>query len=112
MGMGKSSIPEDRSLYRLEQHCANFEALLLHLDLDNITLILHDWGGPVGLSFATRHPERIKRLVLINTWAFAPWPDGSFPGLLEIIRSERGEAFCAKKERLSRTCTHRYNLPQ
>ncbi len=34
MGMGKSSIPEERSLYRLEQHCANLEALLLHLNLE------------------------------------------------------------------------------
>ena len=97
MGMGKSAVPQERSLYRLEQHCANLEALLLHLDLHDITLILHDWGGPVGLGFATRHPKRIKRLVLMNTWAFAPWPGGPFPRLLEIIRSERGEAFVLRK---------------
>ena len=97
MGMGKSAVPQERSLYRLEQHCANLEALLLHLDVRDITLVLHDWGGPVGLGFATRHPERIKRLVLMNTWAFAPWPGGPFPRLLEIIRSERGEAFVLRK---------------
>ena len=97
MGMGKSDVPQDRSLYRLEQHRANLEALLLHLDLRDITLVLHDWGGPVGLGFATLHPERIKRLVLMNTWAFAPWPGGPFPRLLEIIRSERGEAFVLKR---------------
>jgi cis-3-alkyl-4-acyloxetan-2-one decarboxylase len=97
MGMGKSAIPQDRSLYRLQEHCANLEALLLHLDLHNITLVLHDWGGPVGLGFATHHPERIKRLVLMNTWAFAPWPGGSFPRLLELIRSERGETFVLKR---------------
>lgn len=97
MGMGKSAVPQERSLYRLEQHCANLEALLLHLDVRDITLVLHDWGGPVGLGFATRQPERIKRLVLMNTWAFAPWPGGPFPRLLEIIRSERGEAFVLRK---------------
>ncbi len=97
MGMGKSAVPQERSLYRLEQHCANLEALLLHLDVRDITLVLHDWGGPVGLGFATRHPERIKRLVLMNTWAFAPWPGGPFPRLLEIIRSDRGEAFVLRK---------------
>ncbi len=97
MGMGKSAVPQERSLYRLEQHCANLEALLLHLDVGDITLVLHDWGGPVGLGFATRHPKRIKRLVLMNTWAFAPWPGGPFPRLLEIIRSERGEAFVLRK---------------
>ena len=97
IGMGKSAAPQERSLYRLEQHGANLEALLLHLDLHDITLVLHDWGGPVGLGFATRHPERIKCLVLMNTWAFAPWPGGPFPRLLEIIRSARGEAFVLQK---------------
>lgn len=97
MGMGKSDVPQERSLYRLERHIANLEALLLHLDLQNTTLVLHDWGGPVGLGFAIHHPERIKRLVLMNTWAFAPWPGGPFPRLLEIIRSERGEAFVLKR---------------
>src|SRR5258708_4413738 len=97
MGMGKSGIPQEPYPYRLQHHIANFENLLLHLDLRNITLVLHDWGGPVGLGFATRHPERIKRLVLMNTWAFAPWPGGPFPRLLELIRSERGEAFVLKK---------------
>ena len=97
MGMGKSDVPQDRSLYCLEHHIANLEGLLLHLDVHDITLLLHDWGGPVGLGFATRYPERIKRLVLMNTWAFAPWPGGPFPRLLELIRSERGEAFVLKK---------------
>ncbi|EFH88196.1 alpha/beta fold hydrolase [Ktedonobacter racemifer] len=97
MGMGKSDVPQDRSRYCLERHIANLEGLLLHLDVRDITLVLHDWGGPVGLGFATRHPERIKRLVLMNTWAFAPWPGGPFPRLLELIRSPRGEVFVLKK---------------
>lgn len=97
MGMGKSAVPQDRSLYRLEQHVSNLEALLLSLDVRDLTLVLHDWGGPVGLGFATRHPERIKRLVLMNTWAFAPWPGGPFPRLLQLIRSERGETFVLQK---------------
>jgi pimeloyl-ACP methyl ester carboxylesterase len=97
MGMGKSEVPQDHSLYHLKQHIANLETLLLHLDLHDITLVLHDWGGPVGLGFATRHPERIKRLVIMNTWACASWPGGSFPRLLELIRSQRGENFVLKK---------------
>src|SRR5260370_16774445 len=93
MGMGKSAVPQDRERYRLEQHRDNLEALLLHLDLHEITLVLHDWGGPVGLGFATRYPERIKRLVLMNTWAFAPWPGGPFPRLLALIPSDRPQPF-------------------
>ncbi len=97
MGMGKSGVPQEPYPYRLQHHIANFENLLLYLDLRDITLVLHDWGGPVGLGFATRHPERVKRLVLMNTWAFAPWPGGPFPRLLEIIRSARGEKFVLEK---------------
>src|SRR5207247_51746 len=61
MGMGKSGIPQEQYPYRLQHHIANFENLLLHLDLHDVTLVLHDWGGPVGLGFASRHPERVKR---------------------------------------------------
>ena len=97
MGMGKSGVPLEPYPYRLQHHIANLEALLRHLDVQNITLVVHDWGGPVGLGFAVRHPQRIKRLVLLNTWAFAPWPGGPFPRLLEVIRSERGENFVLKR---------------
>ena len=57
MGMGKSGVPLEPYPYRLQHHIANLEALLLHLDLQNITLVVHDWGGPVGLGFAVRHPN-------------------------------------------------------
>lgn len=97
MGMGKSGVPREFYPFRLKHHIANLEALLLHLDLHDITLVLHDWGGPVGLGFATRHPERIKRLILMNTWAFAQWPGGPLPKLLELIRSDRGEKFVLEK---------------
>ena len=39
---------------------------------DNVTLILHDWGGMIGMAYAVRHPERIRRLILLNTYAFLP----------------------------------------
>lgn len=98
MGMGKSGVPGEPYPYRLRHRVANLESLLLRLDLRGMTLVLHDWGGPVGLGVATRHPERIKRLVLMNTWAFAPWPGGPFPRLLELIRSDRGERFVLEKD--------------
>ncbi len=96
MGMGKSGVPDDPARYRLAEHIGNLESLLLTLDLRDITLVLHDWGGPVGMGFATRHPERIKRLVLLNTWAFAAWP-GAMPRLTELIRSARGASFVLKR---------------
>ncbi|MEE9275222.1 MAG: alpha/beta fold hydrolase [bacterium] len=111
MGMGKSGVPAEPYPYRLRRHIENLEALLLHLDLKDITLVLHDWGGPVGMGFAVRHPGRIKRLVLMNTWAFARWPGGELPRLLKIIRSGRGEKFVLEKngyvEPALRGTTHR-----
>lgn len=97
MGMGKSGVPETPYPYRLKNHIHNLELLLLSLDLKDLTLVLHDWGGPVGMGFAVRHPEHIKSIVLMNTWAFAEWPGGPLPKLLEIIRSEKGESFVLEK---------------
>jgi cis-3-alkyl-4-acyloxetan-2-one decarboxylase len=69
MGMGKSDKPQDYS-YTLSQHIDNLEKLIDHLKLDNISLLLHDWGGAIGMGFAVRHPKLIKRLVIFNTAAF------------------------------------------
>ncbi|MGB2691923.1 MAG: alpha/beta fold hydrolase [Thermodesulfobacteriota bacterium] len=97
MGMGKSSVPKEPYPYLLKHHISNLEQLILNLKLSGITLVLHDWGGPVGMGFAIRHPELIKRIVIMNTWAFAQWPGGELPRLLEIIRSEKGESFVLEK---------------
>jgi haloalkane dehalogenase len=97
MGMGKSSVPEEPNTYLLKHHISNLEQLILHLKLNNITLVVHDWGGPVGFGFAARYPELIKKIVITNTWAFAEWPGGEFPRLIEIIRSEKGESFVLEK---------------
>ncbi len=93
MGMGKSEVPRQPYPYRLAHHVANLEALLIGLRLRQITLVVHDWGGPVGLGFAIRHPDRVKRLVITNSWASARWPGGLFPRLIEMIRSPGGEKF-------------------
>lgn len=69
IGCGLSDKPQAWS-YRLEDHIANLEALILALDLRDITLCVHDWGGPIGFGFAHRHRERIKRIVITNTAAF------------------------------------------
>jgi len=97
MGMGKSSVPKELYPYLLKHHISNLEELILNLKLSDITLVLHDWGGPVGMGFAVRHPELIKSVVLMNTWAFAKWPGGELPRLLEIIRSDKGESFVLEK---------------
>lgn len=69
IGCGLSDKPQDYD-YTLERHIENLERLVDHLQLDPITLVLHDWGGAIGMGFAVRHPEKIKRIVLFNTAAF------------------------------------------
>jgi pimeloyl-ACP methyl ester carboxylesterase len=58
MGMGKSDTPAEPYPYLLRHHIANLEALVTSLGLTGITLVVHDWGGPVGLGFAARHPDQ------------------------------------------------------
>jgi haloalkane dehalogenase len=66
MGFGKSETPADRE-YTLSTHVANLAALIESLDLRDITVVMQDWGGPIGIGYAVRHPERIHSLVLMNT---------------------------------------------
>ena len=66
MGFGKSETPPDRT-YTLSTHVANLAALIETLDLRDITLVMQDWGGPIGIGYAVRHPERVHSLVLMNT---------------------------------------------
>lgn len=71
IGCGLSDKPQ-RYDYTLKQHIDNLTKLIEHLDLRDITLLVHDWGGAIGLGAATRHPERFERVVLFNTAAFPP----------------------------------------
>ena len=66
MGFGKSEGPPDVD-YTLERHAANLSSLIDELDLHDITLVMQDWGGPMGTVIAARHPERMRRFVAMNT---------------------------------------------
>ncbi|MBD1396067.1 alpha/beta fold hydrolase [Pontibacter sp. JH31] len=70
LGFGLSDKPADFS-YTPEAHAQNLEQLIGHLNLKNITLVVHDYGGPIGLSYALNHPENVKRLVILNTWMWS-----------------------------------------
>ncbi len=72
IGFGLSEKPPDPKSYSLDGHIEDVAALIEALDLRDLTLVLHDWGGPIGLGAAMRAPDRVRRLVLINTWAFVP----------------------------------------
>lgn len=77
-GFGRSDKPVDQGAYSYESHFRSIERLVLELELRGLTLVVHDWGGPIGLRFAVEHPDRVERLVLLNTGVGAgraPSPD-------------------------------------
>jgi haloalkane dehalogenase len=69
VGCGLSDKPQDYD-YCLAQHIANLERLVEALELRDLTLVLHDWGGAIGMGYAARHPENVSRLVVLNAAAF------------------------------------------
>lgn len=77
LGCGLSDKPP-QAAYTLAQHIRNLEELLLdRLGLQRLHLVVHDWGGAIGMGFAVRHPQAVGRLVVLNTAAFhlprCPW---------------------------------------
>jgi pimeloyl-ACP methyl ester carboxylesterase len=70
LGMGLSERPEDFA-YTPEAHARALSDFLDRHEPGEYTAVLHDFGGPIGLSHALAHPERVRRVVLINTWAWS-----------------------------------------
>ncbi len=70
VGFGLSDKPADPAYHTIAQHIANLTSAIEQLDLRNLTLLLHDWGGPIGLGYAIVHPQNVSRIVLTNSWAF------------------------------------------
>jgi pimeloyl-ACP methyl ester carboxylesterase len=86
MGFGRSDKPRQLSAYSLERHVDNALALIDALELTDVTLIAHDWGGPIGLGALLQRVDRLRGLVLMNTWA---WELPSFlPPFLREFRTD------------------------
>ncbi|WP_380681150.1 alpha/beta fold hydrolase [Salinigranum sp. GCM10025319] len=73
LGFGLSDKPADFS-YLPRDHARVFERVVDDLGLDDVVLVVHDWGGPIGLDWATRHPDRVRGVVVTNSWM---WPHDS-----------------------------------
>ena len=69
-GFGRSDKPLDAS-YSFRFHERALEAFLGELGVERTGLVVHDLGGPIGLYWASRHPERLSRLALLNTLVYA-----------------------------------------
>ena len=88
IGCGLSEKPGiDRYDFRLQSRVDDLDQFIKNLDLkQKLTLVLHDWGGMIGLAAALRRPESIGRIVIFNTAAFLPPPGKRLPLRLKIIR--------------------------
>jgi haloalkane dehalogenase len=69
-GFGRSDKPIDLDWYSYDRHVAATTALIEQLDLRGATMVVHDWGGPIGLRIAVDNPERFERLVILDTGLF------------------------------------------
>ena len=103
VGMGWSDKPADRDYeYSLRQRVDDLDAFVWDVvDRDGakppITLVVHDWGGMIGFAWACRQPERIARLVVLNTAAF-PMPAGKrLPWPLALVRDTRAGAWLVSR---------------
>ncbi|MCW3068620.1 MAG: alpha/beta hydrolase fold protein [Solirubrobacterales bacterium] len=70
VGFGRSDKPRDIGFYSYDRHVALAATLLEDLDLQGVTMVVHDWGGPIGLRLAVEHAERVDRLVILDTGLF------------------------------------------
>lgn len=92
VGMGRSDKPAEGAYpYTLQARVADFGSLLDALDLrESVTLVVHDWGGMIGMAWAARHPGRVAKLVILNTAAFPLPASKPFPWQLALTRTPVG----------------------
>jgi haloalkane dehalogenase len=87
LGFGRSDKPDEAQLYTVPKHAARMNELLESLDLHDATVVCQDWGGPISLWWATRHPERVSGLFILNTFAHRPRGPVKLPAPLKLFRT-------------------------
>lgn len=100
-GFGRSDKPTERSWYSYDQHVASITRLVHELDLQKITLVMQDWGGPVGFRFAVENPDRVAKLVVMNTGIGARAPSEEWLRFQSFMRRVGTEIMAGQLVRLS-----------
>ena len=91
IGFGRSDKPREPGYYTLERHIDNLNALVEKLGLTNVVPVIQDWGGPIGLGYATQHTKDIKGIVVLNTWSFVSEHGGvRLPWFFKLLLLGRG----------------------
>jgi pimeloyl-ACP methyl ester carboxylesterase len=86
IGFGLSSKPEHYD-YSTANHTRTLEAFILEKQLRDITLVVHDFGGPIGLNAAIHYPERVKKIVILNSWLWSSKGDPDYERFRKILKS-------------------------
>jgi haloalkane dehalogenase len=89
-GFGLSTAPPGYG-YTIAEHARLVESFVTRLDLQGITLMVQDWGGPIGLAVAARHPERFRALVIGNTWGWSAANDRGKRTFSKLLSSPPGQ---------------------
>ena len=101
-GFGRSDKPVDLDWYTYDRHVDSVRRLIEELDLRGITVVVQDWGGPIGLRLATEHPDRFARLVVMNTGVFAGRPPSEeWLRFRDMVRTVAGDLDIGRLIRLS-----------
>src|SRR5438445_576825 len=85
VGFGRSDKPRDPRWYTLDRHVDNLGRVLRELQPARVVPVIQDWGGPIGMAWATKHPERIAGVVVLNSWAFVRQPRLKLPWLYKVV---------------------------
>lgn len=86
IGFGLSDKPRHYD-YSTQNHSKTLEKFVAEKQLDNLVLIVHDFGGPIGLNFAIRHPEKVEKIVILNSWLWSSMGDPDFTNVTKILKS-------------------------
>jgi pimeloyl-ACP methyl ester carboxylesterase len=86
VGFGRSDHPDDPRYHLLERHIRNLEEFAAEAGLKRVVPVVQDWGGPIGLGYATRHVEDLAGLVVLNTAVWNPRTKPRLPVPLRLMR--------------------------
>jgi len=101
IGMGLSDRPQLAD-YSLSFHIENIEKLIEHLNLKDITMVVHDWGGAIGFGYIVKHLHNVKKIVVLNSAAYF---DAKVPWWISLCRSRPGSFLVRRLNLFARAAT-------
>lgn len=110
IGSGLSSKPMSFA-HTPEAHCAKLTRFIETLGLENVTLVLHGFGGPIGMCYAQEHLPNVKRMVLMNTWFWDLHGDTAIERALGTLSGSLGSFLGQRTNALAKLAQHAFGDP-